>query len=242
MGTLAESKMVEVLTNIEVNIDEKEVLRLQGYRHHISPRPAVRKLVVEEIAEGCRLIRPQAIWGEVRVREMRAGAIVLDSGVVLGTEREVGAWQGAGYLVVALCTIGPVLERRVAELFSEQNFAAAVMLDSVGSVAAEGVADHVNWLLCHRAMASGLKTGPRLSPGYGKWQLSAQRALFSILDGGEIGLRLNEQCMMIPRKSVSFCVGVGAEVVEERAAERCRYCGMKGCHYRRDSSVPGSPQ
>jgi|GEM_PF-4616954 len=38
-----------------------------------------------------------------------------------------------------------------------------------------------------RACRLGIKTGPRLSPGYGKWELAEQRVLFALLPGERIG-------------------------------------------------------
>jgi hypothetical protein len=107
------------------------------------------------------------------------------------------------------------------------------MLDSVGSVAVESVADKVNYLLCEHARARNMNTGPRLSPGYGKWRLREQKVIFSLLPGERIGIRLNEQCMMRPVKSLSFCLGIGRALPPREKINPCRYCGMKDCPYHR---------
>ena len=41
------------------------------------------------------------------------------------------------------------------------------------------------------------------SPGYCGWNVTGQRALFAQLEPGELGLTLNESCLMYPVKSVS---------------------------------------
>jgi len=48
------------------------------------------------------------------------------------------------------------------------EYPTALMLDSAGSVAVEGVADYVKSFVCQRANSLDIMVGPRLSPGYGK--------------------------------------------------------------------------
>ncbi|MFC1940560.1 vitamin B12 dependent-methionine synthase activation domain-containing protein, partial [Chloroflexota bacterium] len=140
----------------------------------------------------------------------------------------------SSYIGIAICTISPALEERVAEMFSLKQFAEAVMLDSVGSVAAEGLADLVNYSVCQTAYKLNMRAGARFSPGYGKWSLSDQKVLFNLCDAGRIGVNLNNQYMMIPRKSVSFCVAIGRELAGSTRMNRCRRCHMKQCQYRRE--------
>ena len=118
-------------------------------------------------------------------------------------------------------------------LFSDGEFTAALMLDSVGSVAVECVADLVNYSICQTANRINMKVGVRFSPGYGRWNLRDQEVLFHLCDAERIGVSLNSQCMMIPRKSVSFCVGIGRELANAARINSCRRCNMKGCQYRK---------
>jgi len=52
--------------------------------------------------------------------------------------------------------------------------------------------------------ALGLWPGKRFAPGYKGWDVSGQKLIFSVLPAAEIGVRLTESFMMIPRKSYSF--------------------------------------
>lgn len=78
-----------------------------------------------------------------------------------------------------------------------------------------------------------MKTGPRLSPGYGKWDLAEQRVLLSLLPSERIGVSLNESSMIVPRKSISFCVGMGQGLVSGGAINPCGHYGVEDCKYRR---------
>lgn len=225
--------MAELLTVMKCEIKETEVLRFQGYRRGKFPEGEASEILRREIEEGYHLVEPKAIYAEAPIERIEDEEIILDGNLRLKVGKNIREWEGAEYLGMALCTVGSALEERVAQLFAQQDFAAALMLDSVGSVVAENAADQTNHLLCLRAKAKGLGTGPRLSPGYGKWRLLDQKVLFSILPAEKIGMKLNEQCMMTPRKSVSFCLGIGKSMKSRIKANPCRYCGMESCQYRK---------
>jgi len=223
-----------LLENIRAFISPEEVLRYQGYKEGLHKKSdTINQLLESVVQEGYRLIRPKAIFTRVTIREMVEESITLDNGLTLKAGHGLKDWRGSEYLGVALCTIDSALEDRVSELFLEGEYPAAFMLDSVGSVAVDSVADYVNHFICQRAKDLDIGVGPRLSPGYGKWDVREQRAIFALLPGEKIGVRLNEHCMMIPRKSVSFCVGMGEGVESGKVIDPCRYCGMEDCQYRR---------
>ena len=223
---------MELITGIRVRIGQEEVTRLVGYKRE-RPIANIEDTFTQVIDEGYRLIEPRAIYTLVRVEESNEGSLVLEEGSRLSVGSGVSLGEDAEYLGVALCTIGLALENRVSELFTEGEYPAALILDSVGSVAVQNVTDYVNFLMCQRANTLDIRVGPRLSPGYGKWSLSEQRVLFSLLPGERIGVTLNENFMMVPRKSISFGVGMGEGLSSERIDNPCRHCGMEGCKYRR---------
>jgi len=224
---------VEFLYDLQVDIREKEVLRLLGYkRKGAEPMGQVKEILKDAVKEGHKLVQPKAVYTWVKVEEVN-GASLLEGGLRLGIGSGIRSWKGAEYLAIALCTIGSELENKVSGLFAQKDFALALMLDSIGSVASESVADHVNYLICQRANLLGVRVGHRLSPGYGKWELQDQRVLFSILPSEKIGVQLSEHCTMIPQKSISFCVGAGKGIDRERKINPCRHCSMESCQYRR---------
>jgi hypothetical protein len=60
------------------------------------------------------------------------------------------------------------------------------------------------------------------------WPLPEQQGLFSLIDGGSIGVALTESCLMRPLKSVS-----GIMFPSEKDFHSCRYCGREKCPGRR---------
>ena len=49
---------------------------------------------------------------------------------------------------------------------------------------------------------------PRFSPGYGDWELSAQKDILRVCGGNQIGISVSDNFMMSPQKSVSAVFGL----------------------------------
>ena len=133
-------------------------------------------------------------------------------------------------MATVICTIGSILEEQVDRLFAQGDPLRALILDAAGSTAVEAVADEVNLLICKEQKGKGRQVAARSSPGYGKWNLEEQKLFFSLLPAYEINVKLNEQCMMLPRKSCSFCLAIGDKLAI--VLNPCRRCGKKNCPYR----------
>lgn len=225
---------MNILDELKVhNIDEEQVLRRQGYRGELKAlQSELKDIMMQEIEEARNLFDPRAVYTELVVVETLGDEIRLSNDLVIRAGSALKFWIGLEYLAVALCTIGSELEDRVGDLFSQDEYPSALMLDSIGSVAADSVADQINYLICDKAARAGMMAGPRLSPGYGTWELKEQAELFSLLPAQSIGIQLTESYIMIPEKSVSFCVGMGHKLSTRAASYRCRHCGQPHCQHR----------
>jgi hypothetical protein len=229
---------LQVLEDIPISIDKQEILRLQGHGGKRQLDRPVRE-ILEEVLQDChRLLQPRAVCVQTEARVLRK-SIRLANGLSLRSPEGARAWLKADRLAAVVCTIGPALEERVSELSAQAASTAALMLDGIGSVAVESVADHVNRRICRDAAHQGLRVGPRLSPGYGAWPIEDQRVIFAIVPARRIGVHLNDQGMMIPMKSVSFCVGLGRDLPEHGATDPCRFCNLKSCRYRHQARPRG---
>lgn len=183
------SSCVKRIDNIKIEFDEKRILRLIGYKKK-SPKikEPVKKLIAEEKKKLKHLIHPASIYTILDYDETNKHPVFKD----------------AEKVALCLCTIGPELEKEVSRLMGKNEMVRALILDSLGSEAAEEVAAQSDRRLVHIAREMSLWPSKRFSPGYGKWDVKEQKYIFHVLPGNEIGVSLNESCMMVPRKSVSF--------------------------------------
>ena len=222
-----------VLTALPLAIDPDEVLRFQGYKKSVdTPGPEVLALFDEALALGRTLIAPRAVMRWLAVTRSSADTIEA-GGVVLTIPNVDRLWGPIEWLAAAVCTIGDTLERRAAELWDARELPLAAMLDSVGSGAVESLAEYVNDLFCQEAIPLGLPVTNRVSPGYGHWDVTQQKALFRICPGDPIGVTLNDACFMSPLKSISLLAAAGTHAKVDHYFSQCARCWMRDCAYRR---------
>ena len=228
---------VEILEGIPVAIDKQEILHIQGHRKNEKPSAPIQEILEKAMEDFHSLLQPKATFIEMQARVTKE-SINLENGLILHNPDGAEAWQNAEHLAAVVCTIGPALGNRVAELSAQGANTAALMLDSIGSAAVENVADYVNRHICHSAAHRGMQAGPRLSPGYGAWPLEDQKVIFAMVPAERIGVHLNEQGIMIPMKSVSFCVGMGGKLKALQETNPCQHCNLKSCKYRKALKGP----
>jgi cobalamin-dependent methionine synthase I len=207
-----------ILEGFEIEPDEGELSRLLGRKNgggEAAPEKFADALAAAR-EESEKLILPKAIY------------VTAAGSALQGTDR----FAELERMAFCVCTIGPALEERVTGYSAGGDMLPAVILDAIGSAAAEAVARYANDRIEETAAAEGLKTSCRASPGYGDWDVSGQRALFELVPAERIGVTLTASAMMVPRKSVSFAVHISNDPVRLRSENSCRNCRMENCPYR----------
>lgn len=232
MGSRARTMGIDLPEAIPIEVDDREVLRLQGYRRPTDiPTPPVLEILREARREAEALLAPRYVFEVHEVAEVTPGEVRLSNGRRLRLERAAQRWGRFDRIGLGVCTIGDGLERRVDALIAAREFPVAFMLDSMGWAAVESLAVQLNNLVCNRLIGDSIKATYRLSPGYTGWDIWDQRTLFDLLPADRIGVRINEYCVMIPGKSLSFGIGIGPEVRVEQSS-KCERCDLRGCVYR----------
>ncbi len=222
--------MYELITEYNFTLTEEDVLQGQG----IDPNRASSKLyedAKEIIEEAHSLLKPLAMYKIVEVTGFEHHKITFEEGSFEGPL--VGrAMAGADHLNIAICTIGSALEQRVQELMAE-NPIMGVALDGAGTSALRRVSQTVEDIISKKACELDFSLGMRAQPGQEGWPIEQQRLVFSILPAEEIGVRLTESCLMIPRKSVSFIIPRGREL--DSSVAPCDFCSKRNrCEWRKE--------
>ena len=183
------SSRVEKIENLKIEFDEKRILRLIGYKKNSKEiKDPIKLLIREEKKKLEHLLHPASIYTILNYEETNQHPI----------------FEDAEKVALCICTIGPDLEEEINRLMGNNEMVRALILDSLGSEAAEEAAIQSDRILVEKAREMGLWPSKRFSPGYGKWDIREQQYVFQVMPGKDIGVSLTESCMMIPRKSVSF--------------------------------------
>jgi len=223
----------QFIGKLEVQIDPRLILAIHGYNENHKPGRAIRDTVEEAVAEAHNLAEPKALYQEFPVVQLTADSIILEGGICFSIGKEIGSlWQGSKTLGIALYTIGERLEDRVTELLAKGEHSEALNLDIAGTVALGIVGFQVQYYACEQLAKHNTETGPWLNPGYLDWPLADQRLIFDLIPAASIRVKLNDHCMMIPKKSVTVCAGIGAGQRRD-SFNRCMHCGVAKCPYRK---------
>ncbi len=223
---------MEVLCQWSLPLDVDRVLRGEGADPQIIRRRHPRLVAIAERAleEGLPLLEPAVLQRRLAVENLTHERLRLEGGARLSGPLIAQHMGGASQVVVMLCTIGPRLEERVAELMDE-DMAYAVALDGLGSAAVEALANEATVAVEAEAAAQGLKTTIPLSPGMMGWPVEVgQPQIMALLEPQRVGVRLTGSGMMVPRKSLTLVLGVGEQVSLQGRA--CDYCSLRQtCRY-----------
>ncbi len=221
-------------TGIQVSLEVSHILEGQGVPPS-KASPAVVAVAQEVLAEAQSLLAPAALYTLLPVRAVEHEQIHLDGGAVFAGPLAARVLAGASEAVVAVCTIGPALEERSAALFAAGYPLQGLAMDGAGTAAVRLVAGAVGVRICDEATARGLSVGMSADPGQEGWPITQQRVLFGLLPAEKIGVRLTDSCLMLPRKSVSFVVGLGPDMRAD--AVPCDFCSKRErCHWRRQKA------
>ena len=223
-----------VVKELSISLEIDQVLRRQGMRPG-SPGASRFTDITRELLEMVRdedLLTPQLVYEQHSLSYVDEGLVQLGETYLQGTTL-ASTLRPAEAGIVAICTIGPALEREVQRLFAEGEKTKGLLLDGLGSAAVDGVARESCHVLREIASSAGSTASSALSPGMPGFPLSEQERIFELVDGAQIGVRLTPSGMMEPRKSVSLVVGFGPDMPTWTQGEVCARCPMRDtCDYK----------
>jgi hypothetical protein len=197
-----------ILKDLSVAVPPTAVARRLGYRDCEQMAPPVRALFEELMAAAPALVEPRVVVREMELLREEPRRVVLGQGVLVIESRSLAARvHGCSQATAFAATIGAAVEDQVGAAIEIGEITRALVLDALGSMAADALAGAVQAHLALVAQARGLEATKRYSPGYGDWNVLDQSAFIAMVEGDQIGLRVNEFGQILPEKSVSGLVG-----------------------------------
>ena len=204
-----------VISNrIDIEINKKQVCHHVGYSSDHKLPARIVSLVDEYIEHAHQLIEPSYSCVIRDIKWVWGSSVFIDGSIAFRSEVIARLLEQCHKVAVFLMTIGKHLEETTCQLSEDRLILQATVLDAIGSVAAEKVADFVQSRVGEVARAQGLCISRRFSPGYCDWDIGQQEGIFRAVNGDSMGIRLTERCLMIPQKSISGIIGIGPAEVE----------------------------
>jgi hypothetical protein len=223
--------MVKAIKNFEINIDKGKVCRRLGYENRRRLSPSISSIIDDEIEEAYGFIQPSCSYQFMDIKRVRHPRVILENGTTATVTSEVLSWvlYPCQQAVIFVATIGQSLEGRVAQMMKEGQILKPIILDAIGSEAAEKTACHLQEKVRELATANGADITLRYSPGYCDWDITQQSIIFEAMDSAPIEVSLSEECVMVPRKSVSGIIGLGWGEKRRLRLSPCQFCTKQNC-------------
>lgn len=190
---------------------------LEEVTPHLAPRGIVGIVEAEMFGDEVRMPSEGRAFHGANIVKFFAAAAKANPDEEYDVQVDVAA-PYAMQIAVYCVTAGDACEERAREAGERKEPYRALLLDGIGSSIADTVALDLTIRVEREAMlrppaGPGGAPAPcvarKLSVGYGDWPLEEQREIFAILDPKKnIGVDLNEACLMIPEKSVSGLIGM----------------------------------
>ena len=221
-----------LLPEIDLNITIDHVIRAQGADPEIirDRNPQLIKAAKTALKLGFPLLEPQVLYEEFKIDSLRHETLNLTEGGVLKGKLVAQHFSSAESVIIMLCTVGMKLEKESIGLLSSDPVA-GLALEGVGSAAVEILANSACNHFEQMAAQKNMETTIPLSPGMMGWPVDqGQPQIFSLLNSEQIDVRLTASHLMLPRKSLTLSIGIGANILAQGTT--CDYCNMKEtCQY-----------
>ncbi len=186
------------------------------------------KRVTDVVSSFCRPLFGYEIFpaGTIGSRDVSVDNVSFSTGSVI-----TPFFVGAQSFAVFVATCGAEFDDWLQRQKNSGDILDQFVADAVGSEIAEAAARAMLLQLAGETACSGMRISNSYSPGYCGWHIREQRQLFSLLPPAPCGITLNDSCLMLPIKSVSGLIAIGADV--EKHPYACSICGRKECYKKR---------
>jgi len=206
---------MEILDPIPIDLDPESIAEAL----HV-PGTGAREQFQSAFEIAGRSISARAVYVVRYVEERCDDGVVID-GVHLKSRVLRKHLESVERVFPYVVTIGPALEERAGQM---TDLLTKYYLDAIGNTALINARKSLAQTLRSRFALNNISF---MSPGsLEDWPLDQQKPLFSFMDGVArvIGVTLTENCVMIPRKSVS-----GIYFPTETTFYNCQLCPRKNC-------------
>ncbi|MHB0923877.1 MAG: hypothetical protein ACYC3H_07935 [Bellilinea sp.] len=235
---------------------QSEVLRFDPYQLELTPdwvlqaqgadpvllrsrRPHLIEIAGRAVAAGLPLLEPRALIRLLDVKTLAHRRMEFSDGGQLQGEAIGIHLAGARQVAVVLYTSGVKLEQCVAqEMAHDPPYAFA--LDALGTAANDALMLQVYRHISRLAEQQGWQISIFLNPGMIGWSVEqGQPQIFSLLDAEQIGVRVNPEWAMQPRKTTSGVIGIGPGLTPSQGPP-CEFCALnETCSFKGKHPHPG---
>ncbi len=219
-----------------MEIDKSEVkryLRISGGNDD-----GLDSLIDELSQKALTLLCPKSILNRFSVTHEDGGIRINGTDIVFGGNLVKSVFDGCDEIFIFAATLTLQSESLLKQCFAKSTVD-GIVCDSVLTAMIESYCDEIDDSICKQVAKEGKTATRRISCGYGDFPLSCQKDILDILNAPKfLGIKLNENNMMLPNKTVTAVMGVKkrdfdtASCMESNSKNKCDCCDVR-CGFKR---------
>lgn len=167
---------------------------------------AIERVIAIELAAAKGIIEEKRAFRDAKIKNIGEREISFD-GLTAESKSLATHLKGCTKATFFAVTAGDKLDAEIKDRIDNGETPQAMVLDAIGSVACEALAEKLDAETAARAKKEGYETTRRFSPGYGDWKIESQKELLQFIGAEKIGISLTGSCLMLPRKSITAAKG-----------------------------------
>jgi len=180
---------------------ELRAIRQQLGLRNPEDSPTAERIIAMELAVARTKIEPRQIQKDTEIQKID-GAKIFFGGLTVESKSLSNRLKGCTKATFFAATIGDKLDEDLTEHLENEETPQAMVLDAIGSVACEALAQETDEGISARARQEGYETTTRASPGYGDWKIESQKEVLEFLNAEKIKISLTDSFLILPRKSI----------------------------------------
>jgi len=199
-----------VFHTIRIAPPRQKIYQRLGFHLKVTQINAQQKQLTDNyIDEALSLIHLEGTTIRVPIIEWEKGSITLENRIRLESADLAAFLRNCNEVLVMGATAGEAVITAIRNDLATDAVTRAVVFDATASEMTDGALD---WLMDYTRRAlvregKGLLTR-RYSAGYGDFALENQQILYRLLELANIGVRITEESILIPEKSVTAITGI----------------------------------
>jgi hypothetical protein len=220
----------KIKLEIPTSIGTEFLTKLLGGRLN----PHIEKLLSERRPICIDNIEPKAVYSDFEIEGIKGDNVYFKSGNVFKGPNISKILKGSRTAIIFMTTLGNRIDDIIKNINDSRDLLATIVMDAVTTELLAVLGSHVAEIIKKDGIRKeGWGSTCNYSPGQYKWTIEEQSEIFSMIDGGKIGVRLNENYLMIPFKSSSGVYGFGPADEIDKTRVACDICPRKDCIGRR---------
>jgi hypothetical protein len=201
---------VKVMRSLKPVYNKALILSRLGYDKYRTTLPDKTMREIESLIKDTEnTLNITAAYRIIGIKHINSPQIILEDGTTLSGKRLSKLLENSRQALIMGATGGAKIMELIAGLQEEGKMSEAVVIDAAASEITDSALDFVMAMVEQYLRPKGkFLTKMRFSPGYGDFDILQQKEFYRLLKAQDLGIILNEACLLIPEKSVFAIAGI----------------------------------